>query len=174
MSFILTGHDDHGEAFDKSGFIIRQAAFSDISYGRKMSDYNGCGWIAAYNYLRLRGYDVGWREINRKMSGCTLLFGLLGTNPLRLARLLRREYERVRLCFSPGKAVGRALASGCGILMYWHGSGAHFTAFRASYGRLAVYNLRGISYFENFSDFIRRVSKFPLICLITPEAAVRS
>lgn len=61
--------------YSKDGFIIDQARLTNIRYGVFTSDINGCGWIAAYNFLKRMGEDadekaladglVRWRRFSR-------------------------------------------------------------------------------------------------------------
>ena len=137
-----TPHALPAEAFSADGFIIDQRKTAAVPYGIKNSDYNGCGWIAAFNLLRICGCDEGgWREVAIGMRHSTLLFGLLGTNPLTLVSFLRRRLKaflensggRLKLKWGLRLSAGRPGDGNirAGIVMYWHGRGAHFVAFHA-------------------------------------------
>ena len=75
------------------------------------------------------------------MRHSTLLFGLLGTNPLTLVSFLRRRLKaflensggRLKLKWGLRLRAGRPGDGNirAGIVMYWHGRGAHFVAFHA-------------------------------------------
>lgn len=85
--------------YSSDGYIVDQARLTNIRYGVLTSDANGCGWIAAYNFLRRRGEDVTEREIADELVRYTLLRGLLGTDLFRLKRMLRRHGYPTRLQF---------------------------------------------------------------------------
>ena len=42
----------------KDGYIINQGLTQHIHNGRYDSAYNGCGWIAAYNFLKINGVSM--------------------------------------------------------------------------------------------------------------------
>lgn len=158
-------------AFSADGCIVSQPSFAAVPYGVKRSDYNGCGWMAAYNLLHLLGRCADWREVVRGMRFCTLLLGLLGTDPFALRRYLRRRGVRTKVFFRPSRAA--AAADGhSGILMYWHGRGAHFTAFQPADGKHRFLNVRRGDgrHIEAMADFLAARSRAALVvCLIVRD-----
>ena len=66
--------------FSSDGYIVDQKQLQGYPYGRYSSDWNGCGWIAAYNLLKSRGQDVSCDEICREMSGRLRFGGFFGTS----------------------------------------------------------------------------------------------
>lgn len=72
------------------------------------SNFNGCGWIAAYNTLRLLGRPLPPWEIIDALESGVVLRGYLGLSPFALTRFFRKLgfYAKLRLlplCFSPVK-----------------------------------------------------------------------
>lgn len=128
-------------AYSPDGYIVDQARVTDVRYGCRASSRNGCGWIAAYNFLRSMGDPVPYDEIVRALARHSLFRGLLGTSPLRVRRyLLRRGYE-VQSVLGRKKAAEAAGCARAGILVYRHGGGWHFAAFeRRGNGLLRFYN----------------------------------
>lgn len=116
-------------AYSRDGYIIDQARMQDVPYGCRMSDYNGCGWIAAFNFLRYMGAPVSQEELTRALSRRSLFRGLLGTSPLRLKRYLESRGFPMRACMLPGRAIARAEKAEAGVLLYRHRGGWHFVAF---------------------------------------------
>lgn len=160
------------KALSRDGFIIDQRYLREVPFGVKMSDWNGCGWAAAYNFLRLRGAEINWREAASGMRGHTLLFGLLGTDPFGLRRFLRSRGVLTRAALTRRSAVRLAEGADGGILMYWHGRGAHFVAFRRlPDGRSRFFNAvyGAENHVAALDEFIALRSKFPLLLLLVPK-----
>ena len=120
----------YGAGFTREGFIVDQAKLTGVPYGRRTSDYNGCGWIAVYNFLRVHGIDAPVPALTRRMARHSLLRARLGTSPLRVKRMLRRFGfpTRFRLC-KRGEPAPLAGAES-GVVLYRHATGWHFVAFR--------------------------------------------
>lgn len=78
-------------AFSKDGYIINQQLLQSVPYGMKQSNNNGCGWIAAYNFLH--GFDrkKSWDTVRQQMEDTLLFGGLLGTHVVQLYLYLRRH-----------------------------------------------------------------------------------
>lgn len=112
-------------ALSPDGYIINQSYLSDIRYGCRYSDYNGCGWIAAYNLLKCCGRRVEPSELIANAEKCLYLRGIFGTDPFRLRRMLNKKYSLgLKLRLTRGADLGN-----CGILFYFHRHGAHFVAY---------------------------------------------
>ena len=157
-------------AFSGDGFIIDQQAFAGVRFGRRYSDYNGCGWMAAYNLLHALHLPDDWKSVVCGMRHHTLLFGELGTNPFGLRRFLKKRGIKVRLSFRPRTAARLADEdSDGGIVMYWHGHGAHFVAFARAGAGLRFFNARrrDPAHYGRMADFIPARSKFPLVVMLT-------
>jgi len=115
--------------YSSDGYIVDQARLTNIRYGARTSDANGCGWIAAYNFLRRRGEDVTEREIADELIRYTLLRGLLGTDLFRLKRMLRRRGYPTRLKFAGKKRAVLPETAEAGVIYYCHKNGFHFVTF---------------------------------------------
>ncbi|MEG1524170.1 MAG: hypothetical protein RRZ24_02060 [Clostridia bacterium] len=116
-------------AYTDDGYIVNQACLHDVRYGCRTSDCNGCGWIAAYNFLRSLADDAPEEEVARALSSHALFRGLLGTSPFRLRRYLKRRGYAIHSYIGPKKVVWAAETARAGILLYRHSSGWHFVAF---------------------------------------------
>lgn len=119
----------HPSAFSPDGYIIDQRHTKAAKYGVRTSDRNGCGWIAAYNFLRAVGEADDWQQIVKDMRRGSPFLCALGTGPFRLKRYLRRRGYTLTLARGRDAAIKLAEASGAGILFYLHSHGLHFVAF---------------------------------------------
>jgi hypothetical protein len=165
---MIFGGVDMPNGFSDDGYIINQAFFSDVRYGIKNSDFNGCGWMAAYNLLKYSGFNISWQTVAKEMNRCTLLFGLFGTNPFKLKKYLQQKGLFVKTTFVPSKASKALDITKAGILMYFHNKGAHFTAFYkidSSKAKLRFLNVNSSS--STITGFLKEHSKLPFIYLIT-------
>lgn len=116
-------------ALSPDGYIIDQRLLKNLPYGMKQSNYNGCGWIAAYNFLRACGRQKGWDTVRRQLEDSLILGGLLGTHVVQLYLYLRRHGFPLR--WRVGRKASRAEAERCkaGVLFYFNGAALHFVAF---------------------------------------------
>lgn len=114
--------------FSSDGYIIDQNCFTGYQYRGMSSDFNGCGWIAAFNFLRGLERDLPFETVLKDMNA---LFPLQvpGPTPLRfLLRYLRRHTE---LRFVRGRKAGLSAArkSRAGILRYCESGIPHYVAY---------------------------------------------
>ena len=118
-------------AADENGMLRDQNRLSAVRFGVATSDYNGCGWVALYNVLRLLGERMTVADAVREMEGGLWLRGRAGASPLRLIRVLRKHGCTVTT--SARKAQFDAAAGDrAGVVFYLRShlsSGAHFAAF---------------------------------------------
>ena len=115
----------------KDGYIIDQARVTDIRYGALTSDINGCGWIAAYNFLKRMGQTVDGKTIADEMIRYTLFRGLVGTDLFRLRRYFRRHGYRMPIRFFWNKKARLPEGTSAGVIWYCHKDGFHFVTFYA-------------------------------------------
>lgn len=126
------------EAKDETeGLIIKQSDLEGMRYGEHASDFNGCGWIAAYNVRRMLGEEVTPAEVIRDMEDTTLLGGFFGTHPFEMARYLSEQGYDVTCTMSGENMEQAAEEADAGIYfyMYWRSDGkpqGHNMAFRKS------------------------------------------
>ena len=128
-------------AFSPDGYIIDQRYTDAAKYGARTSDKNGCGWIAAYNFLHAVGEEDDWHPVATDMGRGSLFFCALGTSPFRLLRYLKRRGYRLKQARGKNASIKLAEQSGAGILFYRHSRGLHFVTFtREEDGRLRFFN----------------------------------
>lgn len=117
--------------FSKDGYIIDQARVTDIRYGALTSDINGCGWIAAYNFLKRMGKTVDGKTIADELIRYTLFRGLVGTDLFRLRRYFRRHGYRMPIQWHWNKKAHLSEGTSAGVIWYCHKDGFHFVTFYA-------------------------------------------
>lgn len=152
------------DALSPDGYIINQGCLHEVGYGRFGSDYNGCGWIAAYNLLRRCGVAATPEEVRGALERKLRLGGKFGTFPLALRGFLRRHIPvALKIC---GKKRFERLSRFPGILLYWTGRGAHNVHFAPceNDGRLLLCNAEYGRCGHRLSpgEFWARYVRFPL------------
>ena len=110
------------------GFIVAQAHTAHLPYGRRGSDYSGCGWIAVYNFLAAMGKSPSADAIRNRLSRGWFK-GRLGTGPLRLRRFVQGRGVPLQTARTQSGAAALAQNAKAGILLYAHPRGLHYVAF---------------------------------------------
>lgn len=114
--------------FSKDGYIIDQNRFSAYPYRGMTSNYNGCGWIAAYDLLHAQGYDIHFETVHRDMNAMFPL-QLPGPTPVRKLRAYLARHGEYRLTVGKKESLRAAMKAKAGILRYWEGNTPHFVTF---------------------------------------------
>ena len=114
-------------------------------YGLRSSAATGCGWIAAYNALRLMGYFAPPEKLIRCLRRqLPLIHGNMGTSLWGPGLCFHRWGFPVKLCADPRKFDREVRDSDVAILFYrWRRGwrmGAHFVAVRATERGFVGYN----------------------------------
>ena len=115
--------------YSSDGYIVDQARVTNIRYGVFTSDVNGCGWIAAFNFLKRRGEAVDKKALADELIRWTVFRGLLGTGLFRLKRMLRRHGYPTALKVATKKRADLPETAQAGVIYYCHRDGFHFVAF---------------------------------------------
>lgn len=125
-------------SLSRDGLIINQSKLKTIPYGKYTSDYNGCGWIATYNAMKLLGEKVEVKEIIRYLDKYNILDGKVGTNPIGI----KKYFEEQNLSFRSSVLSKRLQAKkhAVGILLYTDGKSAHYVAFQRENRQFHFYN----------------------------------
>ncbi len=118
-------------AYSKDGYIIDQARLKNVRYGLFTSDFNGCGWIAEFNFLKRFGNGAAEQELADELIRYTVFRGLMGTDLFRLKRTLKRRGYRMPLKFVWNKTARLPDGTSAGIIYYCHKDGFHFVTFGA-------------------------------------------
>lgn len=152
-------------AYSAEGFLVDQARITDVRYGCRTSDRNGCGWIAVYNLLRCLNDDADYSEIVAALARHSLFCGLFGTSPFRIRRYLKRRGHDTLTVFGKGRTAEIGECARAGILMYRHSGGWHFVAFaQAGDGVLRFYNaVAGQACERTMERFLAEQNRAPIV-----------
>ena len=156
--------------FSADGYIIDQDHFTDYIYRGMTSNYNGCGWIAAYDLLRAQGIDVDFETVHSQMNA---MFPrqIPGPTPVRKLRRYLARHGVYRLVVGKKAAMEASRAAPAGILRYWEVNTPHFVPFiRQENGLYRFFNVN--DGMEDFccpmEDFFRRHCHRGLVRAILP------
>lgn len=116
------------KGFTADGYILDQDRFEEYIYRGISSAINGCGWIAAYNFLRAQGKPVDFRQVHRDMNEY-FLRQIPGPTPVRILRRYLRRWGRYPLYWGRRNSMEAAKNSHTGILRYWEGKEPHFVTY---------------------------------------------
>lgn len=115
--------------FSPDGYIIDQDCFSDFKYRTIPANYNGCGWIAAYNLRRFLGHEVSYDEVRREMDEMHFLRVPGPTLMCVMRKYLKKHVPEVRETVGREAALHAAKASWAGIFRYREGLEPHFVSY---------------------------------------------
>lgn len=158
------------DVFDPEGYIINQGKMRSVPFGWFNTMDKGCGWIAAYNLLKMCGREQTMQETAQQMGRYVLLGGVAGQELYTLLLYLRQKGIRCRLSLSlDGSALSCMHASRYGILLYSHAHGAHYTAYRQKENdRFQFYNAvyGAVDHEETAEDFLQHRELLPFASVI--------
>lgn len=156
--------------FDEEGFIINQGMMKDIPFGWFDTKAKGCGWIAAYNLLKMLGKETEMARCAKELEKGAFLGELMGENYFKLFAWLKKQGLDVSMSFPTNRsALKKIAASPCGIILYNHARGAHYVTYRnLGKGNIQIYNAvyGKRSHVMNSAEFIRQFSLFPVNSVI--------
>lgn len=129
------------KGFTADGYILDQDCFENYIYRGISSAINGCGWIAAYDFLHGLGQTVDFRQVHRDMNAC-FPRQIPGPTPVRVLRRYLRRWGRYPLRWGRRSSLKAASESRVGILRYWEGKEPHFVAYiRAEGDQFRFFNV---------------------------------
>ena len=139
-------HNKTAQAQLPSGFLTDQSAYDYMRMGFFGADWNGCGWIAAYNAMIMIGRQQQAADVIRYFdkAGKTILFGTFGVAPGAIGGYLMNQGLAGKMNLVPFnmpsniESVAKK-ASAC-ILLYAHSGGAHYIAFKWNGKAYDAYN----------------------------------
>ena len=131
-------------AFDEAGYIINQSLFASVPFGYFDTKRKGCGWIAAYNLLKMYGYECFMQETAEDINKGTWLQGTFGVNVIHLYLYLKKKGVPLKLHAGTVDELAHIMEqSSIGIVLYFHASGAHYAAYqKEENGLVHFYNSR--------------------------------
>ena len=153
-------------AFDREGYLIHQGLTRKVPFGWFDSGRKGCGWIAAYNLLKINYMEHTMEECIRGLEKTSLLGEVMGQNEIALQYWLRKQGLNVRRSLPSDHLTKRIIKeSRSGILLYTHKAGSHYAAYRVQEdGRIMLYNaIYGkTDHIADIDRFLENTSLFPL------------
>lgn len=114
--------------FTSDGYIMDQDCFEHLLYRGCTSNINGCGWIAAYNFLHALGFEADYRTVHRDMDDY-FPAKIPGPTPVRILRRYLRRWGRYPLSLGKKQSLAACSRSRMGILRYWEENTPHFVTF---------------------------------------------
>ena len=158
--------------FSADGFILDQDALSDYPYGRYRTDWNGCGWIAAYNLLLACRRKADPRVICREMSDALHFGGTFGTAVSIVRGCLRDHGVETDLIVGKSRCLAACARTRCGILRFHDGEYPHYVTFASDRdGLYRFYNSDPAddSHLHTMEDFFREHMKRRFARAILPR-----
>lgn len=157
-------------AFDGEGYIIHQGLFEKMRFGILASKHNGCGWIAAYNLLKIAGKEMSMEETARGLERYALLGEAFGQLVYTLFYWLKKQGLPVHMThFSKYHCKKQMENSKAGILLYVHRRGSHYVTYEnLGNGVFHFYNvIYGHDHLElTLDSFFQRFTILPISNLI--------
>ena len=133
-------------------FIDNQNELSYMHMGLYGADWNGCGWIAVYNAMRMLGKQPNAADIIKFFdnAGNTYLYGTFGARPSTISEYLTLQnltgkMNTIPFIIPDNVETVAKKASAC-IVLYVYNSGAHYVAMRWNGTAYEVYNDYGFRY----------------------------
>lgn len=164
-------YDIDDSIFDDEGFIINQGRMEKIPFGWFNTKDKGCGWISAYNLLKINGIEIPMRECAEGLQRWALLGEVAGQDITTEWLWLRKKGLPAQMSVIPSNtlALKRMKESDSGILLYMHGRGAHYVTYRNLYNGTfqfynAVYGKK--NHIMKAEDFLKKYSLFPFSSVI--------
>ncbi|MBR5485616.1 MAG: hypothetical protein IKV41_03810 [Oscillospiraceae bacterium] len=143
------------------GYIDCQWGMKAYRYGLFGSDYNGCGWISAYNALKLLGEDPSIPAVIYEFERYSVLFGTLGSTVLGFSHYFKNKGYKTAQLVSPNiqKVENFIHNHDASIIFYFHPApfkGAHFAAAAPFENKIIFFNAlnRSLRFTNSFADGI--------------------
>lgn len=153
----------------------------DLRYGLRASSVTGCGWIAAYNALRLMGYRPKAEKVAAWFERLfPVVNGNLGTFVLTPAVFFKKLGFGVRVLTRRSDFDEAAKRSDVCLLFYrWQKKlkgGAHYVALQYKDGRFTGYNTYRNSqtpddYGESLEAFLKKRKYFLTVLIAVKDKA---
>ncbi len=157
-------------AFDSEGFIINQGLMKKLPFGWFDTKAKGCGWIAAFNLLKMNGMETGMQVCAEELQKKAFLGEVMGQGLFMELYWLRKRNLKARHLIADKERIARKMEkSDSGILLYSHARGAHYVAFRKLGNQRfqffnAIYGMQ--SHVTSAEEFLKQYCLFPVCCLI--------
>ena len=141
-----------------------------IPFGWFNTRDKGCGWIAAYNLLKLNGKTMLMKNVLAGLKRFAFIGNLLGQEKISLYFWLKKQGLSVHISAGTNaKIIKKMCASKSGILLYIHRTNAHYVAYEVlKDGKIQFYNAvyGKKNHITTASEFLSENSFIPLSSLI--------
>lgn len=152
------------------GYIIDQSLAINRPYGKSDSVITGCGWMAAFNFLKATGHPLPEKQVRLSLSQGWFK-GRLGTGPLRLKEYLQKNSGLpLETALKRKKVLQLARQAGAGVLLYNQENELHFVTFIAvEDGLFRFFNAEygNPAYIMSMQDFITKNCKWGFHYIMT-------
>lgn len=156
--------------FDEEGYIINQDLMEKIPFGWFNTKDKGCGWIAAYDFLKLTGNEKTMEECAHGLEKHAPLGEVAGQEETLLYFWLRKTGIPVGMTIHTSSSARKAMHDHeAGILLYQHAHGAHYTAWKnLGDGYVQFYNAvyGKENHIEKPETFLKKNTLFPFASCI--------
>ena len=119
------------KAFDPEGYIINQGLMASLPFGFFNTKDKGCGWISAYNLLKLCGKEKEMQEVARGLDSRAFFGEAMGQWVYTLYAYMKKQGLPVHMThMAKVLCIQTMKKSSCGIFLYVHKRGSHYTTYR--------------------------------------------
>lgn len=150
--------------FDDEGYIIDQGNMECVPFGWFNTKDKGCGWIAAYNLLKMNGINIDIEVLIRDLEKFNFLGKVFGENLFWLAMYLNKKIGNIHISLPGYSSCLKALQKcDSGILAYTHSKGAHYATFqRLDMSSVIFYNAiyKKRNHIVKLYEFMKQYSLF--------------
>lgn len=151
--------------FDDEGFIINQGLMKDIPFGWFDTQAKGCGWIAAWNIMKMNGKETRMEICAHDLEKHSPLGKMLGQNLFPLYAWLKKKGLNVHMSAPLNSAAADVIRkSKNGIILYNHARGAHYVSYRVlNRNEIQIYNAvyGKRNHVMKIEDFLKKFPLFP-------------
>lgn len=164
-------------ALSPDGYIIDQRRTSGLQYGKYASNWNGCGWIAAYNLLLYMGFGCSPEDVNGELAAILPHKGRMGTPVRTMEKYLASRGVGVRCVWTRGRILSAIERAHSGILRYVDEGAPHYVTFvRANGGQWRFFNAieEDPAHFSTMEEFFRDHAPRYLVRALIPVNSVRA
>lgn len=156
--------------FDEEGYIIDQGRMEMIPFGWFNTKDKGCGWIAAYNFLKLIGKERTMEACAHGLEKHAPLGEVAGQEETLLYFWLRKQGIPVSMTPHLNRLALKTMQNEeAGILLYQHAHGAHYTAWKNLHdGHVQFYNAvyGKVNHVIKPETFLKKNTLFPFASCI--------
>ncbi len=142
--------------FSPDGYITDQDCFSTFRYRTIPANYNGCGWIAAYNLQKCLGHETGDDGVRRELDEMHFLRVPGPTLMCVMRKYLSRHVPEHRETVGREEALQAARESRAGIFRYREDHVPHFVSYiRQEDGSFPFFNMA-----DDLEDCVMTMEEF--------------